>query len=172
MAQRKIAMKYDLYQNNNRDSAAYSKWYPRAVRDNTLSLKGLAEHIQGHGSLYTIDVVMGVMMKFKECLVELVSQGTGVKLDGLGTFYPTLEAEGAETPVDYNVANCLKGVHIRFIPENAAEERITSRAFMDKVMLKQNMIYDKDGNPKMVKDGQLVPYKKGGDDDGNDGGNG
>ena len=161
MATRKIAMKYDLCQNNITDSTANGKWYPRAVRDNTLNLKGLANHIQGHGSVYTRDVVEGVILKFKDCIIELVSQGVGVKLDGLGTFYPTLEAEGADSPIGYNVLNCLKGVHIRFNPENAADERITSRAMTEKVALKQNMIYDRDGKPKMVKDEQLVDYVRG-----------
>ncbi len=173
MATSKISMKYDLYQNNIKDSAANGKWYPRAVRDNTLNLKGLANHIQGHGSVFTRDVVEGVMLKFKECLIELVSQGVGVKIDGLGTFYPTLEADGADTPIEYNVFNCLKGVHIRFTPENAAEERITSRAMTQKVSLRQNMIYDKDGKPKMVVDKELVDYVRGkksnGTDDGNQG---
>ena len=171
MANSKISMKYNLYQNNIKDSATNGKWYPRAVRDNTLNLKGLANHIQGHGSVFTRDVVEGVMLKFKECLIELVSQGVGVKIDGLGTFYPTLEADGADTPIEYNVFNNLKGVHIRFNPENAAEERITSRAMAKKVSLKQNMIYDKDGKPKMVVNKELVDYVRGKKSDGADGDN-
>lgn len=158
MATSKIAMQYDLRQNNNDQNSAYGKWYPSAVRTSTLNLKGLAAHIQGHGSVYTRDLVEGVMMKFKDCLVELISQGVGVKLDGLGTFYPTLEAKGATTPVSYDLATNLSGVHIRFVPENAAEERITSRVFKNHVLFNQRLIIDKNGVPKLVKGGQLVDY--------------
>ena len=51
MATNKIAMEYDLYQNNVKDSSANGKWYPRAVRNNTLDLDGLTDHIASHGSL-------------------------------------------------------------------------------------------------------------------------
>ena len=37
-----------------------------------------------------------------------------MKLDGLGTFFPTMESKGAESPVGYNIRDYLKGVHIRF----------------------------------------------------------
>ena len=72
MATTKVEMQYDIYQNANEDSTAYGKWYPRAVQLSTLNLKGLANHIQGHGSVYTQDVVLGVITKFRDCLVELV----------------------------------------------------------------------------------------------------
>ena len=162
MATSKIEMQYDLCQNNAANRPTNGLWYPRAKRLSTLNLRGLAAHIQGHGSIYTIDVVSGVLTKFKECLVELVSQGTGVKIDGIGTFYPTLEAKGAEDPVGYNIAEYLQGVHIRFTPEGCEDDRITSRALLSKVAFNQNMIFDINGVPKKVKDGQLVDY---GDDE-------
>jgi predicted histone-like DNA-binding protein len=162
-------MLYNLRQNNIEGSKSYELWYPQAIRRSTLNLKGMANHIQSHGSVYTIDVVTGVLIKFKECLVELISQGTGVKIDGIGTFYPTLEAKGAETPVNYDVNANLQGVHIRFFPENCSEDKITSRAFKQKVSMKQNMIFDKNGVPKKIVDGQIVDY---GTDDDSDGGEG
>ena len=171
MTTNQIEMQYDLYQNNNENNRAYGLWFPRAIRHSTLSLKGLAMHIQGHGSLYTIDVVYGVLTKFKDCLVELVSQGTGVKIDGLGTFYPTLEANGAESAVGYNINEYLEGVHVRFLPEDSGTEKITSRAFAGKVNMKQRPIFDMNGVPKKVENGELVNYGKTGTND-NDGGEG
>ncbi len=158
MAKEKISMAYDLKQNANENSTSYGLWYPRAVRRDTLSLRGLADHIADHGSIYTRDVVLGVLTKFTSCLTELVSQGTGVKLDGLGTFYPTLEASGAETPVGYDVNEYVKGVHIRFLPESADLDNITSREFAKKCILQQNMIFDKAGKPKKIINGELVDY--------------
>lgn len=168
MASTKIELQYDLCQNNAEGKPTYELWYPRAIRHSTLNLKGLAKHIQSHGSIYTIDVVTGVLTKFKDCLVELVSQGTGVKIDGIGTFYPTLEAKGAETPVKYNVTDYVKGVHIRFTPESTTEENITSRVFMEKVSMKQRMLFDKNGVPKKIKNGQIEDYGNDDEDD-NDG---
>lgn len=158
MAKNKISMKYNLRQNNVKDSSANGKWYAFAVTDNTLTLRGLANHIAEHGSLYTIDVVLGVLTKLSSCIVELAQIGTRVKLDGLGTFYITLESEGADTPVGYNLAENLKGAHLRFLPDNAAENRLTSRVMTQRIGFRQNMIIDKDGKHKMVVDGELVDY--------------
>ena len=163
MADSKITLQYDLKQNNAEGKPTYELWYPRAVRRSTLSLRGLSNHIADHGSIYTPDVVYGVLTKFKNCLIELVSTGVAVKLDGLGIFYPTLESKGAETPIKYNAAEYVKGIHIRFRPDGISEDDITSRTFMEKCSLAQRMLFDKAGVPKKVKNGQLVDY--GVDDD-------
>ena len=70
------------------------------------------------------------------CLTEMVSQGIGVKLDGLGTFYPTMEGKGVAKPDDFSVAEHLLGIHIRFLPEGAKDEELTSKKFMAKCTLK------------------------------------
>ena len=155
-------MQYNLRQLSNENNSAHLLWFPKAVRRSTLSLRGLSDHIAGHGSIYTRDVVLGVLTKFTSCLTELVTEGTAVKLDGLGTFYPTLEAKGAETPIGYNINEYLKGVHVRFYPEGADDDDLTSREMKEKVILAQNMIFDLHGVPKKVKNGQLVDY---GEDD-------
>ena len=165
MAKEKISMVYNLRQFNNENSNAHRLWFPQPVRRDTLSLRGLADHITDHGSVYTRDVVVGVLTKFSTCLVELVSQGIGVKLDGLGTFYPTFESKGAETPVNYDVNSYVKGIHIRFWPENAELDKISSRAFVEKCVLKQNMIFDLHGVPKKIENGKLVDYGDGYDDE-------
>ena len=165
MATKKIEMQYNLKQLNNEHNNAHLLWFPKVVRRSTLSLRGLSDHISDHGSIYTRDVVQGVLTKFTTCLTELIAQGVAVKLDGLGTFYPTLEAKGAESPVGYNVMDYLKGVHIRFTPEGCEDDNITSRVMKQKVQMSQNMIFDKNGVPKKVVDGQLVDY---GEDDGSD----
>ena len=162
MATKKIEMKYNLKQLNNANNNAHLLWFPKAVRHSTLSLRGLSDHIASHGSVYTRSTVMGVLAEFTACLTELVTEGVAVKLDGLGTFYPTLEAKGAESPVGYNIADYLKGVHMRFYPEGAEDDTLTSRALKAKVQFSQNMIFDRYGVPKKVVDGQLVDY---GDDD-------
>jgi predicted histone-like DNA-binding protein len=168
MATNKIEMLYNLKQNNIEGSKSYGLWYPKVVHRSTLNLRGLAQHIADHGSPYTPDIVYGVLTKMVSCLVELVEQGMGVKLDGLGIFHPTLESKGAETPINYDINANLQGVHIRFRPEGVEEDNITSRVFKHRVQMRQNMIFDKNGVPKKVVDGQLVDY--GNEDDGNDNG--
>ena len=159
-------MQYDLRQSNNDKNSSYGKWYPKAVVTSTLNLRGLSVHIAEHGTVYTPDVVYGVLKKFTACTVEMVKKGIGVKLDGLGKFYPTLEAKGSTTAVGYDLSSNLIGVHIRFRPEGTGDDDITSRQLKRSMAFGQRMIFDMNGKPKRVKDGQLVDY---GDEEDGDG---
>jgi predicted histone-like DNA-binding protein len=79
-------------------------------------------------------VVFGVLEKFRSCLLEMLLESKSVKIDGLGTFYTTLENEpgGADKEEDFNVQKNLKALHIRFIPEQEQELNISSREFIKK----------------------------------------
>ena len=57
-----------------------------------------------------------------------------VKIEGLGTFYCTLENKkhGARNKEDYSVREHISGLHIRFLPEQTTEENISSREFLKK----------------------------------------
>jgi hypothetical protein len=154
MANEKIAMQYDLRQNNTKNNSSFGKWYPWAVRTSTLNTHGLADHIMSHGSVFTRDVVEGMVIKVRDCIVELLASGVGVKLEGLGTFYPTLEAIGADSPVGYDVNKFLLGIHIRFLPEKKAGEQLTSQRFAQMVDLQQRLVIDRHGVPKQIADGE------------------
>ena len=125
---------YEVYQNQNEHSSAFGKWYGRVKYLESLNTRRLSNHIAEHGSIYTPDVVYGVMEKFRSCLLEMLLNSKKVKIEGLGTFYCTLENQkkGALKKEDFNVNKHLKALHIRFLPEQAAEENISSREFLKK----------------------------------------
>ena len=123
---------YEVKQNQNSFSAAFGKWYAQIKNLETLNTRKLANHIAEHGSIYTPDVVYGVLEKFRSCLVEMLLNSKKVKIEGLGTFYCTLENQkkGAPKKEDFNVNKHLKALHIRFLPEQTTEENISSRQFL------------------------------------------
>ena len=125
---------YEVKQNQNSHSAAFGKWYAQIKNLETLNTRKLANHISEHGSIYTPDVVYGVLEKFRSCLVEMLLESKKVKIEGLGTFYCTLENQknGALKKEDFNVNKHLKALHIRFLPEQTTEENISSREFLKK----------------------------------------
>ena len=127
---------YEVYQNDIKDSESvmYGKWYARLKSIETLSIEKLAKHISEHGSVFTADVVEGVMKKFKTCLLEMLLESKKVKIAGLGTFYLTCECQkgGADKESDFNVAQHLKALHIRFLPDQAEEDNLSSREFIKK----------------------------------------
>ena len=127
---------YEVYQNDIKDSESvmYGKWYARLKSIETLSIEKLARHISEHGSVFTEDVVEGVMKKFKSCLIESLLESKKVKVNGLGTFYLTCECQkgGADKESEFNVNQHLKALHIRFLPDQAQEDNISSREFLKK----------------------------------------
>ena len=136
MAKNKIALEINLHQNKNTKSMAHNKWYGRVVRKETLSTRGLCQHIENHGSIYTSDVVAGVIAALRRCIPELIAQGVAVQLDGLGTFYPSLESAGADKPENYSTNEHVKGVHVRFLPDSTSLDNITSRTMKEKCSLR------------------------------------
>ena len=123
---------YEVKKNQNSHSAAFGKWYAQIKSLETLNTRKLANHISEHGSVYTPDVVYGVLEKFRSCLVEMLLESKKVKIEGLGTFYCTLENQknGALKKEDFNVNKHLRALHIRFLPEQTTEENISSRQFL------------------------------------------
>ena len=112
----------------------YGKWYARLKSTETMSLTKMAKHISEHGSVFTEDVVEGVIKKFKTCLLEMLLESKKVKIAGLGTFYLTCECQkgGADKAADFSVNQHLKALHIRFLPDQAAEDNLSSREFIKK----------------------------------------
>ena len=114
-------------------SKTYGQFYPEAEPKEPISLKGFARHLAEHGKLATYEML--VLQNIVSCMRELNAQGQPVKLDGLGTFYPSIEGTPSTTIADFmgNLNERIAGVHIRFRPENAGtpDEKLTSRAFKD-----------------------------------------
>ena len=125
---------YLLKQNKNQGSKIFGKWFAHGKTIETLNTRKMANHISEHGSIYTPDVVFGVLEKFRSCLVEMLLESKRVKIDGLGTFFTTIENEkgGAASQEEFNVGKNLKALHIRFIPEQEQELNISSREFIKK----------------------------------------
>ena len=133
MATNEIKMGINLRQNKNTKNSGYSKYYPEVDVQETLTLKGFAKHMSDHGSIYSLDLLEGVLKKITQCLPELISQGVPIRLDPLGTFTPTCSVD---KPLDDIAAmegadpnDVVKGVHIRFLPYGVEDDNITSRRF-------------------------------------------
>ena len=123
---------YEVYQNQNEHSRAFGKYYARVKYLESLNTRRLSNHIAEHGSIYTPDVVYGVMEKFRSCLLEMLLESKRVKIEGLGTFYATIECSkgGAVSKDKFNVQKNIEGLHIRFLPEQEQETNISSRQFL------------------------------------------
>ena len=137
-----IAFPVNLRKNNNRFNKGYGKYYPEADSKEPLNLKGFAKHIAEHGKLVDYPMAVLVLQNIVSCLKEMVTQGQPVKLDGFGTFTPTIESDGTkavksvEESLNVGIDNLIAGVHLRFMPENSKGEKLTSRALKDECTFK------------------------------------
>ena len=161
MATQKIAMGINLRQNKIEGSTAYGKYYPKVDTQKTLSLRGFAQHMTDHGSLYGRAIVEGVLMQITECLPELVAQGIPVQLGSLGTFYPTAEVKKDAAVLNVaamdglNPNDIVKAIHIRFLPDSTKLDNLCGPKFKDACTLELRNIIDTqevtvDGKKKKV----------------------
>ena len=141
MAKENIAFLVNLRKNTVPGSDMEGRYYPEAESKETLTTKGFARHVSDHGgTLVSYELMQLVMAAIVKCLKEMMSQGQPVKLDGLGTFRPTVTsvksgAASIEDALRMGVNNIVAGVNFIFIPENAQGEEITSKKFKEQCSL-------------------------------------
>ena len=109
-------IKLDFYRDKRQGNVNFGKYYARAKNNEPIGIPGLAKHIHQHGSLYTEDVILGVLNKIATCVKELVLEGTPVKIDDLCIFTPAVTTLPADTPEDFSL--------VKRADENATEGNI------------------------------------------------
>jgi len=119
------------YKNNNSKNNGYGKTYGRLVYQDTMNTSDLCRHMMKHGTIFTSDVVKGVVERFIMCFEELLLEGYKIKLDGLGTFYLTASTEGVVDEKDFSASN-VKAIHVRFLPDQSKESEYTTRMLTSK----------------------------------------
>ena len=119
------------YKNNNSKNSAYGKTYGRLVCHDTMNTSDLCRHMMKHGTIFTSDVVKGVVEKFINCFEELLMEGNKIKLDGLGTFYLSINTEGVSDS-DKFTANNVKAIRIKFIGDQSKESEYATKMLTSK----------------------------------------
>ena len=119
------------YKNNNSKNSAYGKTYGRLVYHDTMSTSDLCRHMMKHGTIYTSDIVKGVVEKFINCFEELLLEGNKIKLDGLGTFYLSINTEGVANEKDFS-ANNVKAIRVKFIGDQGKESEYATKMLTNK----------------------------------------
>ena len=136
MARSEIPMLINLRQNKNAESAAYGKYFAEVDSKEPLNLKGFAAHMTAHGKIADYQMCVLVLGQVVDCLKELLTQGQPVKLDGFGTFSPSVDGQGqgkasVEAAVAAGADSMINGIKIVFIPENTKGEKLTSKALKE-----------------------------------------
>ncbi len=109
-------------------------WFARAKYDDVMDIDAMADHIMEHGSVWTDDVVHGVLRKFNKCMVEVLKDSKKVKLTGLGPFSIALKSKGAASAEDLTASN-ITGAVLRFSPDRSVKAGLKSKILRGKLNL-------------------------------------
>ena len=77
-------IRYKKYQNKNKESKAFGKWYGRAVHE-LVEFDEFITHMAQHHCAFSEATIRGVLIEMETCLRELLLEGKAVRLDDLGS---------------------------------------------------------------------------------------
>ena len=121
------------------------KTYGKIIYRGTLRLADMAEHIMKHGSVYTEDVVIGVITKLKLCIQEMLADGYKVKLDGIGTLYPVLTSQGVADAKDFSAQENITRLGVAFLADQSKKSTYKAAAMRQETTLSTSLYSDLTG---------------------------
>ena len=143
------------------------KTYGKIIYRGTLNLADMAEHIMKHGTVYTEDVVIGVITKMKTCMQEMLADGYKVKLDGIGTLYPKVTSKGVAEAKDFSAQDDISRIGISFLADQSKKSLYKASATRSATSLSTQLYSELTGED----DEESNTPNGGGSDSGSNGGN-
>lgn len=109
------------------------KWYPQGVTiGKPVQTKEVANRLADLSALSPGDCY-SMLGNLGKVLGEYMNSGRTVKLDGVGTFYytPNAQGQGVDTPEEVS-AKQIVGTRVRFIPETTrgSSNQVTTRSLV------------------------------------------
>ena len=154
-----------------------TKTYGKIIYRGTLGLNDMAEHIMKHGTVYTEDVVIGVITKLKNCIQEMLADGYKVKLDGIGTLYPVTTSSGVADAKDFNAQENITRVGVAFLADQSKKSLYKASAMKQGTTLSTKLYSELTGEdensltPDPSPTGEGSENQSGGNTGGSTGGN-
>ena len=108
-------IKYLLKQNKIVGTSAYNKWFAFPVKESTVELDQLAQHMAAHNTPYSAGAIKGILTDMVTCIKELLLEGRSVKLPDLAIFSIGIKNAkgGADKEDDFTVAGNITGLKLR-----------------------------------------------------------
>ena len=119
-------LKIDFYKNKRVGDKNYGKVYARAKNAKPIGVAELAEHIASHGSIYTYDVIVGVISKMATCIKELCLMGQPVKIENLCIVRAQVKTKPANDAESFELDSNIDQVRLRFTPTGSCAQKETS----------------------------------------------
>ena len=127
-----MSIKYKLIEKGQPGVAGggTKKWYASIVTDGELDIDDIVKQIEKFSALSEADI-RGVVIAVENVIQEALADSKIVRLDKLGTFYPTLSSGGAATEKDFN-QSLIKSAGVNYRPGKRILDSIKSKGFEKK----------------------------------------
>ena len=90
-----MALELNLTKNtNDAIQGVLGKYYARVEYKGTIGLRELANHMHHHNTAFSKGIIIGVLAELVDCIKELALLGYVVKIDDLGLFKTSVDANG------------------------------------------------------------------------------
>ena len=111
-----MAIKYRVIQKSQPGvpGGGVKKFYASAVNDGEVTVDDLAKEIEKFSALSEPDIY-SVIIALENVIQEKLGNSKIVKLQKLGTFYPTLSSVGKDTEAEVD-AHAVKSVGVKYRP--------------------------------------------------------
>lgn len=90
------------------------KWYASAKTDGEMTIDELSKEIEKFSSLTEADI-RGVIIALENVIITQIVNGRIIRLDKLGSFYPSLSSNGVEREADFS-PTLIKGAKLNYRP--------------------------------------------------------
>lgn len=108
-------LKYILKKNNNESSTSSGNFFAYPVKDKTVDIDELAQHMANHNTPFSAGAVKGILTDMVGCIRELLLDGKAVKIKDLAIFSIGIKNKkgGSATADDFNVAQNIEALRMR-----------------------------------------------------------
>lgn len=103
------------------------KWYAVIKNDGEVTIDNLVEEIEKFSSLSESDI-RGVIIALENVIQKKLIDGKIIRLDKLGSFYPSLSSSGADSEEKFNVS-LIKGAKVNYRPGKRINDALSTATF-------------------------------------------
>lgn len=104
------------------------KWYAIVKSDGELTIDDLTKEIEKFSALSEADI-RGVIIALENVIVNELVNGKIIRLDKLGSFYPSLSSEGAATAEEFN-SSMIKSAKVNYRPGTRIADALKTAKFI------------------------------------------
>lgn len=124
-----MAIKYKLIERGQPGVAGggTKKWYANVYNNGEMTIDDLVKKIEKFSALSEADI-RGVIIALENVIQEELVNGKIIRLDKLGSFYPSLSSEGVEKEEDFTVAN-IRSAKVNYKPGKRISNALSTATF-------------------------------------------